>query len=520
MAKLRLKKSEQLKDEVIKKRQKEIKKLYEEVAKDIQKELSYYSKLDTAIGALKTQQLNDLQKDLQSKLENINQQIGAGIQSDVNSISNSVQGSMNQWLDKFGLGLKYASVPDSVVQDVLFGDVYNKKNYLSKRIWDITRKELNDINAIVAKGLAENKGVYDIAKDLEKYVSPSAKKDWEWSKVYPGTNKVVDYNAQRLARTLSQHAFQRSFERSAEKNPFVEGYVWLSAFVHGRTCQICKDRDGQFYKKGKLPMDHPNGLCTWELKMQSTKDVGKQIEDWLDAPTGTYPELDKFAESLESKFSKFFPNDKQGVNNLVNKAVEAFSKEAYDKVLEANKVRDFEKIYDSYMDDLDEELRDAITEYTSMSYHIINDYLRGIEGCSSTLNGTDIKEIEALINKGLGKTSQDFVVRRGSDFESLEGMLGQKNLDIMNVDEIKQNIVGKIGSDAGFLSTTPISSKGFHDEINYIIKVPQGTTGAYVASISKFPRECEFLLGSGNKFLIRDVVLGKYHVLNVYMEVI
>ena len=189
-------------------------------------------------------------------------------------------------------------------------------------------------------------------------------------------------------------------------------------------------------------------------------------------------------------------------------------------MLKANKVRDFEKIYDSYMDDLDEELRDAITEYTSMSYRDINNYLRGIEGWSSTLNGTDIKEIEALINKGLGKTSQDFVVRRGSNFRSLEGMLGQKNLDIMSVDEIKQNIVGKVGSDAGFLSTTPISSGGFHNEVNYIIKVPQGTTGAYVASISEYPNECEFLLGSGSKFLIRDVVLDKNYVLNVYMEVI
>lgn len=520
MAKLRLKKSEQLKDEVIKKRQKEIKKLYEEVAKDIQKELSYYSKLDTATGALKTQQLNDLQKDLQSKLENINQQIGAGIQSDVNSISNSVQGSMNQWLDKFGLGLKYASVPDSVVQDVLFGDVYNKKNYLSKRIWDITKKELNDINAIVAKGLAENKGVYDIAKDLEKYVSPSAKKDWEWSKVYPGTNKVVDYNAQRLARTLSQHAFQRSFERSAEKNPFVEGYIWLSAFAHGRTCQICKDRDGQFYKKGKLPMDHPNGLCTWELKMQSTKDVGKQIEDWLDAPTGTYPELDKFAESLESKFSKFFPNDKQGVNNLVNKAVEAFSRSAWDKMLESNTYWEFEQRYEEHFKNMEQANLRAIKLYTSNAYGQINGYLRGIEGYDEKYGRQSISKIEKLINEGLGKTTEDIVVRRGSDFRSLDGLLGEKGLEYMRDDELREKLVGKVGQDKGFFSTTPISGGGFHKQINYVIKVPKGTTGAYVDSISQYRGEYEFLLGSNNKFLIRDVFMDEDYTLQVYMEVV
>lgn len=306
MPNLRLKKSEKLRDSVIKERLYRIRDLYEKAAKDIEKELAYYSKLDTATGVLRTQQLNDLKNDLRKTLTEINNEIAKGITDDVKKVSESVQEEMNEWLEKIGFGYKYASIPNDVVKDILFGDVYNKKNYLSKRIWNITQKELDDINAIVAKGIAENKGIYDIAKDLEKYVNPSAKKDWDWSKVYPGTNKKVDYNAQRLARTLSQHAFQRSFERAAEKNPFVEGYIWLSALAHGRTCEICMDRHGKFFKKGELPLDHPNGLCTWEYKMKSITDIGKSIEDWYDALEGTYPEIDAFAKSLEKKYIKFF----------------------------------------------------------------------------------------------------------------------------------------------------------------------------------------------------------------------
>ena len=316
MPKLRLKKSEKLRDEIINERLQKIKELYQDAAKDIEKELTYYSKLDTATGALRTQQLNDLKNSLSKKLAEVNNEIAKGITDDVKKVSESVQGNMNKWLEKVGFGYSFANIPDSVVKDILFGDVYNKKNYLSKRIWNITQKELDDINAIVAKGIAENKGIYDIAKDLEKYVNPSAKKDWDWSKVYPGTNKKVDYNAQRLARTLSQHAFQRSFEKAAEKNPFVEGYIWLSANAHGRTCEVCRNRDGKFFKKGELPLDHPNGLCTWELKMKSTTDIGKSIEDWYDAPEGTYPEIDAFAKSLEKKYSSFV-NSKQGIKEVV-----------------------------------------------------------------------------------------------------------------------------------------------------------------------------------------------------------
>ena len=75
--------------------------------------------------------------------------------------------------------------------------------------------------------------------------------------MYPRTNKKVDYNAQRLARTAVNHAFQQAQKRSCEKNPYVEGIRWISSNIHGRTCPICSDRDGEVFMVKDLPLDHP-----------------------------------------------------------------------------------------------------------------------------------------------------------------------------------------------------------------------------------------------------------------------
>ena len=160
----------------------------------------------------------------------------------------------------------------------------------------MSKKTHKDIDKIVAEGVALNKSAYDIAKDLERYINPTARKEWDWSKVYPGTNRVIDYNAQRLARTLVAHAYQQSLERTCEKNPFVTGYKWVSA-NSDRTCELCKERDGQIYEKGDLPLDHPNGLCTFIAVIpDSMTDISNRLADWAKGKSDSA--LDEFAESL------------------------------------------------------------------------------------------------------------------------------------------------------------------------------------------------------------------------------
>ena len=156
----------------------------------------------------------------------------------------------------------------------------------------------DEINSIIAKGVAGNLPVYDIAKDLQKYVNPSAAKSWEWSKVYPNSRKKIDYNAQRLARTMVSHAYSQSVIDTAKNNPFIRKVEWRSAFAHGRTCDICADLDGQVFDPSDVPLDHPNGLCTLIPVVDDLDSVASRIGDWANGKEDK--ELDKFKNYLES----------------------------------------------------------------------------------------------------------------------------------------------------------------------------------------------------------------------------
>ncbi len=194
----------------------------------------------------------------------------------------------------------FSKIPKDVMYEILFGEVYKDRKGLSKRIWQYTKKFDKDIDYIIAEGIAAKKSTYEIAKDLEIYVNPKESKPWDWSKVYPNSSKKVDYNAQRLARTAINHAFQQAQKRSCEKNPYVEGIRWITSNSH-RTCELCNSRNGVVYKVNEVPLDHPNGLCTTipEIPM-SLEDIGTELRSWIDGESNS--ELDKWFDEYGEDF--------------------------------------------------------------------------------------------------------------------------------------------------------------------------------------------------------------------------
>lgn len=200
---------------------------------------------------------------------------------------------------KLDIKESFVNVPKDTVKAIVNGSMYEPRMHLSDRIWQMEKKIRKDIDYIVAKGVALQKPTYDIAKDLEKYVNPSAKKDWAWSKVYPGTSKRVDYNAQRVARTSITHGYQYTVKECAEKDPLVKGVKWLAS-NNARVCPICQERNGKIYKPEDLPLDHPNGQCTMCLVYEKSledlsKELGEQLQKEID-------EINKGWEQLKEKF--------------------------------------------------------------------------------------------------------------------------------------------------------------------------------------------------------------------------
>lgn len=299
--KLVFKDAEEAKKSIMVEQQKEIAKLYEDWADDIAKQAEYYSHKFTSSAYVSERYYKQLKRQLRKTSQEVSNEIYNKIKSNMYLISDEVVKSNVKWLKSFGfseegLNATFSYVPKDTVERLVTGQIYKSGWSLSKRIWGDNEQTLKDIYQVMAKGIAEQKPIYDIAKDLESYVRPNARLPWnlrmaDGVRIY---KKQVDYNAQRLARTLVQHSYQQSFVSTTKNNPFILDYVWRAN--GSRVCELCMSRDGVHYKKDDLPMDHPNGMCVIEPSID--KDMNQKLADWFNSPDGTYPEIDEFASNF------------------------------------------------------------------------------------------------------------------------------------------------------------------------------------------------------------------------------
>lgn len=282
----------------------EITNLYRQTYLNLKKQMNSIPKNETPSDSMRRSYLKKLTSQLKESYQSMRGDLEKSIKDGMLATSQAVVDANDVWLQKVGITLQgaYSYVPGDIVSLISTGKIYGGDWTLSKVIWGHTQKTLHDIDQVVATGVAANKSAYEIAKDLEQYVNPLVKKEWEWSKVYPGTNKKVDYNAQRLARTMVSHAYQQSLLATTKYNPFVRGYRWRSAHS-SRTCEICNERDGKLYLADDLPLDHPNGICTFIAELSdSMSDIADRIGDWA---TGSKDSaLDQWYDSMRRNPSK------------------------------------------------------------------------------------------------------------------------------------------------------------------------------------------------------------------------
>lgn len=301
----RLVEAENVRNSLTKEQENEISKLYRNVYLRTRKQMMAIPKDGTVSQKLQRQYLNKLIKQLDEAYKSLGTGLEKELKKNAEKAAQGVVDDVNSTMSRAGLSLEgaYSYVAKDVVESIATGKVYGGNWSLSKAIWSDINKHQGDINRIVAEGAAANLSAYEIAKSLEQYVDPKAKKPWDWGKVYPGTSRKVDYNAQRLARTMISHAYQQSLERVCKNNPFAESYTWKAA-QNERTCPICMERNGQVYEKGKLPLDHPNGRCTFLVNMPSMDDVAERLGDWANG--GADPELDTWIVDMAG-----IPQEKQ-----------------------------------------------------------------------------------------------------------------------------------------------------------------------------------------------------------------
>ena len=327
-----------IKDSLSKQQAKDISALYMDWASQIDGLADYYSKKIAPSYSLETL----YQQQLKKQVTEMSKQVANGVYDKANTnlykVADAVVSDNIEWMKQFGLGddvvdAAFSNIPQSTVNALLTGSVYGQAGSwsLSKSIWSDNQDTLKKIYQIVAQGSVMQMPTGEIAKKLEEFVNPSKQFKWNGPSGYPPVyGKKVDYNAQRLARTLLQHCYQESFIAVSQKNPLITKVKYVAN--GSRACDVCKARDGKVYAITKVPLDHPNGMCVLEPVVNTSQvdklaawvkgDLPDKDKKWWDSKMKSYgydvgKMVSKAAAKTASKVTKF------DVQNALVKAEQA-----------------------------------------------------------------------------------------------------------------------------------------------------------------------------------------------------
>lgn len=303
--------SEEERDKIVDKQEREINKLYRDAAKYIERSIKRLSGSNTEYAALRRAYLMNLRDEVKNQITDIDSKTETIISSNVDRMVYDVIKTNSIYMNNVGFNNMTVNpqIRIQMANRIINGELYNGKYTLSSAIWGDNKQKLNEVNNIVAQGILKGQDVYFIAKSLQSYVNPNAKKMWNWSSVYPGSRRKIDYNAQRLARTMVQHAYQETFVKMTINNPFISAYRWITS-GSDVVCNLCMDRESTdnyglgkgIYPKDALPLDHPNGMCTFDIVTPYTdKEVADAIADWYlgEGDKSMNKQIDKYVKSLK-----------------------------------------------------------------------------------------------------------------------------------------------------------------------------------------------------------------------------
>lgn len=340
-------KASSIKDALSKKEAKEVADLYKDWAGKIGELADYYDKKPVPSAAIQSQYYQQLKNQVTEWSKQVTSGVYDKAGKSMNIVADAVVADNAKWMSGLGFSDKaidaaFSSIPQSTVNALLTGSVYGGTGSwsLSKAIWGDNQDTLKHVYQIVAQGVVMQMPVGDIARKLEQYVDPSKQFKWNGPEGYPPIyGKKVDYNAQRLVRTLTQHTYQQSVVATAKSNPLIEKIRWVSN--GSRVCPLCMERDGKVFPITKVPLDHPNGMCVLEPVVNW--DKLDELADWVNEPDGTYPWWDNKMQAFGYKKGGM---PKSSIISNMKKAEKAASKIADEVAAESEKAKlpSFKKI--------------------------------------------------------------------------------------------------------------------------------------------------------------------------------
>ena len=292
--KIRYTKSESARKKITKVQINQINKVYNDAYNNLAKKAKALEGKKNISSKLRKLYLDDFMKDLSKEMANANSKVGTILKDGAKDVAKEVVKENNKLLKNIGINVvgAYSYVPDKAIMQIINGNVYNGQWTLSKALWGAKRKNIKAIEKIMQQSLAENKPIKEVVKELMKYSKSGNAK----------------YNAYRLARTMTNHAYQKAFQMTTEKNPFIEAYQWNNGHADTDVCDLCKElaeTDGfglgpGVFPKNEIPMDHPNGYCFITAIAMDDKQMVQCLADWVngEGDLDMNKALDEFSEDM------------------------------------------------------------------------------------------------------------------------------------------------------------------------------------------------------------------------------
>lgn len=257
---------------------------YDKAFRDAFDELKNYDNT-TAVGKAKviyTQQLYDELRRLNEEYPNKVSESVLGMQRDLIKekmrITKGIKIDQRKFMNEIDKNVKVTN--RKVIDMMVKGGIYKDGKGLDDRLWNSVSNSGTKIEVAIQSCMARGLGSAESSKIIKEFGS-GGHRTWDRNKINEklGSGYArrfsggLDYEALRLMRTTHTHASQLAVKESANVNPYVGKVRWHSVHANGRTCSLCKSRDGRLFKLDKMPFDHPNGLCWMESVFTDKRGV-------------------------------------------------------------------------------------------------------------------------------------------------------------------------------------------------------------------------------------------------------
>ncbi len=188
-----------------------------------------------------------------------------------------------------GINKLYVGVNDNVVRDLVSRIDRNGYTF-SKNVWKTARDYPEQVNRVVAAGVAQGRDAIDIARDITTYVDDGKTALIKrYGQLKRGTAKFaqrisddVSWQALRLVRSELYMSLQNASVAQGKATCAADGkYDWVLSGGGQHSC-VCSDlADNSPYGESRIPTyPHPNCRCTITPRLRDGKKFNADLKRW------------------------------------------------------------------------------------------------------------------------------------------------------------------------------------------------------------------------------------------------